>query len=88
MAFPSSGDLLDPGIEPESPALAGGFFTTEPPGKQHEFHAKGEPRERADDHRRADQRVPVSSSSRESGGLMGCPEVGWHMAPLGTEITL
>ena len=22
-----------PGIEPESPALAGGFFTTEPPGK-------------------------------------------------------
>ena len=31
--FPSSGDLRDPGIEPESPALAGGFFTTEPPGK-------------------------------------------------------
>ena len=26
-------DLPDPGIEPESPALAGGFFTTEPPGK-------------------------------------------------------
>ena len=25
-----------PGIEPESPALAGGFFTTEPPGKP--FH--------------------------------------------------
>ena len=22
-----------PGIEPASPALAGGFFTTEPPGK-------------------------------------------------------
>ena len=31
--FPSPGDLLYPGIEPESPALAGGFFTTEPPGK-------------------------------------------------------
>ena len=30
---PSSGDLPDPGIEPVSPALAGGFFTTEPPGK-------------------------------------------------------
>ena len=27
LAFPS------PGIEPRSPALAGGFFTTEPPGK-------------------------------------------------------
>ena len=33
---PSSGDLPYPGIEtmsPVSPALAGGFFTTEPPGK-------------------------------------------------------
>ena len=26
-------DLPRPGIEPVSPALAGGFFTTEPPGK-------------------------------------------------------
>ena len=25
--------LSGPGIEPVSPALAGGFFTTEPPGK-------------------------------------------------------
>ena len=33
---PSPGDLPDPGIEhvfPVSPELAGGFFTTEPPGK-------------------------------------------------------
>ena len=29
--FPSPGDLHEPGIEPRSPALAGGFFTTEPP---------------------------------------------------------
>ena len=27
------GNLPDPGIEPGPPALAGGFFTTEPPGK-------------------------------------------------------
>jgi len=33
LPFPSSGDLPDPGIEPVSPALAGGFFTTEPPRK-------------------------------------------------------
>ena len=34
LPFLSSGDLLDPGIEPiTSPALAGRFFTTEPPGK-------------------------------------------------------
>ena len=33
--FPSPGDLPDPGIETASPALAGGFFTTEPSGKPH-----------------------------------------------------
>ena len=36
LPFSSPGDLPDPGIEPEflaSPALAGEFFTTEPPGK-------------------------------------------------------
>ena len=33
MPFPSPGDLLDPGIEPASPASAGGFLTTEPPRK-------------------------------------------------------
>ena len=30
LPFPSPGDLPDPGIKPESAALAGGFFTTEP----------------------------------------------------------
>ena len=33
LTFPSPGDLLNPGIKPASPALADGFFTTEPPGK-------------------------------------------------------
>ena len=33
LPFPSPGDLPDPGIELTSPALAGGFFTTEPRGK-------------------------------------------------------
>ena len=36
LPFPSSGDLPDLGIEPASlvsPALAGRFFTTVPPGK-------------------------------------------------------
>ena len=33
LPFPLPGDLPDQGIEPASPALAGGFFTTEPPGK-------------------------------------------------------
>ena len=37
VAFPSLGVLANPGIKlasPESPALAGGFFSTEPPGKR------------------------------------------------------
>ena len=36
LLFPFPGDLPDPGIKPASPAasaLAGGIFTTEPPGK-------------------------------------------------------
>jgi len=32
LPFPSLGDLPDPGIEPTSLALAGGFFITEPAG--------------------------------------------------------
>ena len=31
LPFPSLGDLPDSGVKPASPALAGGFFTTEPP---------------------------------------------------------
>ena len=33
LPFSTPGDLPDLGIKPVSPALAGGFFTTEPPGK-------------------------------------------------------
>ena len=36
LSFPTPGDLPDLGIKPTSPAfpaLAGGFFTTVPPGK-------------------------------------------------------
>ena len=35
VAIPSSRDHPNPGIKPESPALTGRFFTTEPPGKLH-----------------------------------------------------
>ena len=34
LPFPSPGDLPNPGIEPVSPALAGKFFTTVPPGSK------------------------------------------------------
>ena len=38
----SSGDLPDPGIEPTSPALAGGFFTTEPFENPQSYHVLSE----------------------------------------------
>ena len=33
LPFPPPRDLPDPGLEPTSPALPGGFFTTKSPGK-------------------------------------------------------
>ena len=33
LPFPSPGDLPHPGVKSTSPSLAGGFFTTVPPGK-------------------------------------------------------
>ena len=33
LPFPSPGDLHNPALEPTSPALTGGVFITEPPGK-------------------------------------------------------
>ena len=41
LPFPSPGDLPDPGIKPRSPALAGRFFTTEPPGKPTKYEKMG-----------------------------------------------
>ena len=35
LLFPSPGNLPGPGIETVSPALKGGFFTSDPPGKAH-----------------------------------------------------
>ena len=35
LPFSSPGDFPDPGIKATSPALAGRFFTTEPPGKSY-----------------------------------------------------
>ena len=37
LPFLSPWDLLDPGIEPMSPALADQFLATEPPGKPHSW---------------------------------------------------
>ena len=39
LVFPSAGHLPNPGVEPASPALGGGFLTSEPPGKPSEHCA-------------------------------------------------
>ena len=41
LPFSSPGDLSNPGIEPMSPALAGRFFITEPPGNITQQKSKG-----------------------------------------------
>ena len=38
LPYPPLGDLPNPRIEPTSHALAGGFFTPEPPGKLTSLH--------------------------------------------------
>ena len=38
LPFSTPGDLPNPGIEPMSPALTGGFFTAELPGKPYGFN--------------------------------------------------
>ena len=38
LPFPTPGNLPDPGIKLVSPALAGEFFTTKPPGKPLKQH--------------------------------------------------
>ena len=47
LPFPTPGDLSHSGIEPASPALASGFFTTEPPGKPVYFYCPREHMSRA-----------------------------------------
>ena len=37
LPFPSPGDFPDPGIKPVPPALTGGFFITEKPGKPWDY---------------------------------------------------
>ena len=37
LPFPSPGDLLDPGIEPGSPALQADSLLSEPPGKPYDY---------------------------------------------------
>ena len=49
LPFPSPGDLPETGTEPVTPALAGGLFSPEPPGKYYP-HYPNEKHETFNDH--------------------------------------
>ena len=70
---PSPGDLPDPGIKPTSPALAGGFSTTEPPGK---------PPERYTDEKGQSLKAPYCMSSHAS--QEGVSSVTGEEQPMGS----
>ena len=57
LPFPFPGDLPDPEIEPTSPALAGKFFTTEPPGKPRHNIRKGRRKEKETKENRAQDNI-------------------------------
>ena len=61
LPFPSPGDLPDPGIKLESPALAGRFFTTLPPGKPPKRNVLG-----------GDKKKNQATESMENDGVGGC----------------
>ena len=63
LPFPSPGDLPDPRTEPTFPALAGGFFTTKPPGKPSLNYTTIE----QDDWRRQWQPTPVLLPGKSHG---------------------
>ena len=57
LPFPPPGNLPNPGIEPVSPTLAGGFFTTKPLGSLTDYMQKAKKRE-------VDEHFCVSQSAR------------------------
>ena len=82
LPFPPPADLPGPGMEPtslECPALAGWFFTTEPPGTAHEQHSRGQQMEPACPWERAQ-----SSSPRENSECQGWR--GWKGDTWGGEL--
>ena len=60
LPFPSLGNVPNPGAEPTSPTLAGGFFTTEPPRK---------PRNKSTRHLRHRNTAAVSQMPTQINGL-------------------
>ena len=48
LPFPSPGDLPDPGIEPESPALQADSLPSEPPGEPEDTESQQQTRRRVE----------------------------------------
>ena len=69
LPFPSPGDLPDPRIESTSPGFAGGFFTTEPPGKC----SSGSPGQKGP----VEERITGVATNRHTEGFWSDGYKGW-----------
>ena len=76
VAFPPPGDFPDPGIKLRSTALAGNFFTTEPPGKP--FTNSEVLQTLSFNH------WPLGCSLSSLSPFLSCPAVGLKVPTLGT----
>ena len=83
LPFPSPGDLPNPGIEPLSPALAGRFFTTEPPGKPINRRGNGNRRKGKLREGRASQVPGRDTKGQGNEGLGGERERPWMQSRRG-----
>ena len=80
LPFPSPGDLPNPGIEPTSPALAGRFFTPEPPGKpDHQKENEWRCREAVWNSQHADALVHSSLQRQEPTNCVWLPANRTHL---------
>ena len=81
MSFPSPGDLLDPGIEPGSPALQVDSLPSEPPGKP-QLGMKQGLRDKRDEMKiRISSSYSRSSYSRSMSGETGRAGKAKHNSP-------
>ena len=82
LPFPPPGNLPDPGIEPVSPALAGEFFTFEPPRKPHFLPCAT--REGSENREKVFQPQLENLAENET----GCLFWGWFTGHLGSPISV
>ena len=88
LPFPSQGNLPDPGTEPMFPALAGGFFTPEPPELPRviifDINIKGWERVHQEKRKSREFQMYETVFAKVRGSRVICPsdDEGWAFLPL------